>query len=527
MKQKLPRYEMHKYWGKKPSKDLKELIEKYSSIGDIVLDPFAGYGVFVCESFLSNRNAIGNDLNPVSNFIQKQLLAENINLKIFEKNISDILEDLKPISDYWYETYCPNCGERAQIISTLRSKDGTPLMNKIKCSCSRRAIESEISSNQKRDLLLKEKTAKQIKHPSSKLIKNGRISAFEGMTTDDLFPTRALQCQSALFEQINRMDTDDIRNLSLFTFTSNLANCSKLVPPIKTRGAMAPGAWMTGFYIGETYIEQNVFHYFKNRVQKTIKGKEDFYQELRKSEIPSISQAVTEDDFKPKHRGYLITNYDAKNLGFKTGSIDYIFTDPPYGDTVPYFEQSSLWNTWLENNVDFTNEIVISDSKQRQKTASSFSIDIEKSISEIYRILKEGGYFSITYHSLSGEEWYALTKACLENGFIMEECSWLTQKTFAPRQLNRKKTVKGDILITLKKPRVKPYLRSLNKQEIETFIINISYQKLREEKLNTNDLYIEILQGIFSNHIIFEKVNFLDVLASSFEIDDEGYWSLK
>ncbi len=31
---------MHKYWGKKPSSDLKELIDKYSNQGDTVLDTF-------------------------------------------------------------------------------------------------------------------------------------------------------------------------------------------------------------------------------------------------------------------------------------------------------------------------------------------------------------------------------------------------------------------------------------------------------------------------------------------------------
>ena len=78
-KQKLPRYEMHKYWGKKPANELDKLIEKYSKVGDIVMDPFAGYGVFVSESYLKGRNAIGNDLNPASVFIQKNL---NINTTI-------------------------------------------------------------------------------------------------------------------------------------------------------------------------------------------------------------------------------------------------------------------------------------------------------------------------------------------------------------------------------------------------------------------------------------------------------------
>ena len=72
-KQKRDRYEMHKYWGKKPSNNLKALIEKYSREGDTILDPFSGYGVFCCEAYLLNRNVISNDLNPIANF-QKSLI---------------------------------------------------------------------------------------------------------------------------------------------------------------------------------------------------------------------------------------------------------------------------------------------------------------------------------------------------------------------------------------------------------------------------------------------------------------------
>ena len=45
------------------------------------------------------------------------------------------------------------------------------------------------------------------------------------------------------------------------------------MPPIKSRGDMAPGAWMTGFYTGNTYLENSVLKYFENRFLKILKGK--------------------------------------------------------------------------------------------------------------------------------------------------------------------------------------------------------------------------------------------------------------
>ena len=525
MKQKMARYEMHKYWGKKPSKDLLQLIEKYSDEGDILLDPFAGYGVFVCEAYLNGRNAIGNDLNPSSTFIQKQLLNSEIDLDLFETEIKKVLLDNESSQNHWYSVNCPKCGKESQVVATLRSKSNIPLMNKVKCSCTRSAIEYELSDEESKKILNLEENLNIDEHPSRKLIRNGRISALDNMTTDDLFTIRTLQCHTRLLNSINLIENEAIRNLAKLAFTSNLANCSRLVPPIKSRGPMAPGAWMTGFYVGETYLENNVYHYFKNRVAKIISGKQDFFEQ--KSRLDGLEDRGHVDEIKSfdrNSRGYLVTSYDTKELGFPDNSIDYIFTDPPYGDSVPYFEQSAIWNTWLGHSVDYENEVVISDSKNREKRAVNFTTEISHCIHEIYRVLKIDSYFSITFHSISGSEWYALTKACLEAGFSLDDIQWLTQKTFAPRQLNRKKTVKGDVLITFRKRSKKPKLKQLDKCETENLIYTEATKILNIESCNTNDIYIAILTKVFSDHILFEEINFIDELMKSFHIDDDGYW---
>ena len=66
-------------------------------------------------------------------------------------------------------------------------------------------------------------------YPTNELINNSRISAKKGMRINDLFSKRALICQSYLFDLINKIDDSPEKNLLLFSFTSNLANCSKLV----------------------------------------------------------------------------------------------------------------------------------------------------------------------------------------------------------------------------------------------------------------------------------------------------------
>ena len=516
-------YEMHKYWGKKPSNQLAALIDRYSSPGDIVLDPFAGYGVFVCEAYIKGRNAIGNDLNPFSSFMQQCLLSADIQLDKFEKKIAQVLHGLEDVSRFWYGVACPLCSSRANVLASLRCRQGKVLRHRLRCSCQGTSFEVSCDFG----LVDKEFAATVPNHPVGDLILNGRINVKRPMTTDDLFPIRALICHSLLFSRLQKIQDQTVRRFALLAFSSNLANCSKLVPPISTRGPMYPGAWMTGFYIGKTFIENNVFHYFGNRIAKVVAGKRAFLQQESQEDLLCTQKQVSNiRNFTNRSRGYLICNHDAKRLPFPENSVDYVFTDPPYGDSVPYFEQSILWNTWLGHTVDYSQEIVISNSKSRAKNSHSFGTDIARAIVEVYRVLKQEGFFSLTFHSISGVEWYALTKACLQSGFFLVKWEWLTQKTFSPRQLNRKKTVKGDVLMTFQKRPSKPKTTDLNLEETISLVLSKATAVLGTGKKNTNDLFMEILQEMFSNHFVFTQVSFLGILSEHFYLDKNGFWHL-
>jgi len=523
---KQARYEMHKYWGKKPPEQLKSLLDEYSKEGDIVLDPFAGYGVFIGEAFINKRNAIANDLNPAACFIQKQLLVSEIDIEELANIASNIIHSLENVDKFWNTISCPLCNEDAKIIVTLRHNNNNPTKCKIKCSCTKRMIEHQLSNTEISKLLKKEKEEIIPEHPVSSIMHNSRISAKKNMNTDDLFTIRTLSMHISLLNKINELEDKVYRDLLLLAFTANLANCSRLVPPIKSRGDMAPGTWMTGFYVGETYLENSVLHYFKNRVVKLISGKKDFLKQLNDNSIKkSDYQASSIAEIKKNKLNYLLNNADTKKLPYPNNSIDYIFTDPPYGDSVPYFEQSIIWNTWLNLSVDYTNEVVISDSKERNKKSQSFSEDMELCISEIYRVLKINKYFSITFHSISGAEWYAILNGCLKNNFILHKMEWLTQKTFTPRQLNRTKTVKGDMLITFKKGKNKNKHILLSKEETESLIIKITEKLLHSNNLaDTNTIYMALLQEFFSEHLIIENINIINILTNNFSINEAGLW---
>ena len=509
-KQKRDRYEMHKYWGKKPSNNLKALIEKYSREGDTILDPFSGYGVFCCEAYLLNRNVISNDLNPIANFINRQLLSKEFDLEKLSKEWKIIKKQFEPFVNKWYELNLGN--EVVQLINILRDRHNNPIKARFKRSTTQKIEEVSLSTKQINDFInFENKQLIEDWYPTTYLIENSRISAKKGMTIANLFTKRTLACHARLLKLIEVESSGKEQQLLKLAFTANLANCSKLVPPIKSRGEMSQGAWMTGFYIGETYLENNVLKYFENRLEKVIKGKKDYLNFFKQNSSNNYKNT------------YTITQYDAKSLKINSESIDYIFTDPPYGDAVPYFEQSIIWNSWLRLEPEYKNEIVISDSKLREKRIINFEEEINKAFSEIRRVLKLSAYFSLTYHSISGLEWRAITNACVQNGFEMVSFEWLVQKTFTPRQINRYKSIKGDVLVTFRKsPSIK--FITLNENETEIFFKKELKNWLSKTPLDTNEIFLKIMKLIFSKKIIIGNVDIFNILIENFHFTQDNKW---
>src|SRR3989344_4982627 len=64
-------HDFHPYFAAYPPELVSRILNKYSNIGDVFLDPFMGGGSSIVEGFKLKRDSIGVDISPLSKFISE------------------------------------------------------------------------------------------------------------------------------------------------------------------------------------------------------------------------------------------------------------------------------------------------------------------------------------------------------------------------------------------------------------------------------------------------------------------------
>lgn len=137
------------------------------------------------------------------------------------------------------------------------------------------------------------------------------------------------------------------------------------------------------------------------------------------------------------------------NVSLPDQSIDYVFTDPPFGGNIPYAEINFINEAWLDNYTDRTEEVIVSD--DQDKALPEYQQLMTAALSELRRILKPRGKATLVFHSATAEVWNALQAAYQDAGFGVE-CAGVLDKTQGSfKQVTTAGAVRGDPLLLLGK----------------------------------------------------------------------------
>lgn len=154
------------------------------------------------------------------------------------------------------------------------------------------------------------------------------------------------------------------------------------------------------------------------------------------------------------------------NTLIQSNSVDYIFTDPPFGDNLMYSELNSLWESWLKVFTNNRTEAIIN--KTQKKGLHEYQELMEKCFSEMYRILKPGRWMTVEFHNSKNAVWNAIQEAILKAGFVIANVRTLDKKQGSFKQVTTTTAVKQDLVISAYKPKegfVKRFLKEAGTEE--------------------------------------------------------------
>jgi len=160
------------------------------------------------------------------------------------------------------------------------------------------------------------------------------------------------------------------------------------------------------------------------------------------------------DSFRLLHgsrSAVIVHNSTSEKMQLKPNSVDYIFTDPPFGAYIPYAELNQINEHWLGKTTDRAREVIVSPSQS--KGVPEYGAMMANVFKDISRVLKPEGLATVVFHSAHSEIWRALTQAYTSAGFTVEATSVLDKIQASFKQVVSTVSVKGDPLLLLSKRR--------------------------------------------------------------------------
>ena len=189
------------------------------------------------------------------------------------------------------------------------------------------------------------------------------------------------------------------------------------------------GAMPNVLYVPSTVAERNIISLLRSKLSDICK----IYEESKVKE------------------NVLIQNCSATNTGIPDNSIDYIFTDPPFGANINYSEMNYIWESWLGVKTNTVQEAIMN--RAQHKTLLEYQQLMTDAFTEFYRVLKPGRWMTVEFHNSLNAVWNAIQEGLQRAGFIIADVRTLDKKQGTFKQMTSTGAVKQDLVISAYKPR--------------------------------------------------------------------------
>ncbi len=499
-----PIYNAHSYHTKVPPQGIVPYILHYTDPGDLILDPFCGSGMTGVAALMcahppaealrmvpgaqaGPRAAVLNDLSPAATHIAYNYCTP-VDVDALKREFARIQAAVKEEFDWLYGTTCDRCGGPATIQYTIWSdvlacarcgeeltlwdvavdRASGAVREKFTCpTCGKEQAKRETRWLRSVPVLTHYEChgacrPKRAEHPTTEAEKQ-RIAEIEAAEIPYWHPTTPFREQDwEMWRGVHR--DHGITDISKFYTKRNLWALARLWHEIQTTPANLMPAMKFAFTgVAVTSSLMNT-HHLGGQARPRIGT-------LYIASL--VNEASVGNLLRGKSRSQpllfsMMQSFERNAVAFRTGTasnleeiggatIDYIFTDPPFGSNIFYADCNLLWESWLGQFTDQSQEAVVHVKHRDKNTLPDYARLMTESFREMHRVLKPGRWASVVFHNSDDRIWQVILDAAEAAGFELAEVNSFDKQQLSFKGIRGAKGLERvtnkDIVLNLRKPR--------------------------------------------------------------------------
>lgn len=576
-------YRAYSYHTQVPHKAIQQYIKHYTNESDLVLDCFCGTGMTGVAAQETNRRGVLLDLSPYATFISSSCNNPNFDKKIIKEYIKIVINELHSECDWLYITQPTNnksiYGTKQKGI--IKYTVWTDFLICPYCNNDFSLWKASVEETPEKRIQMKTFSCPHCNAElSTRTLKKSTIKQFDSATGIE---SSVVKREAVLlFYTVGKKTFEKVPDAFDFDLLNNINEieipCWFPVNKMSEHDGAWGDTWRRGVHEGITHVH----HFF---IKRSLYVLSKYYDIVMKNIKPvvyrnlfinallaSIPRASIQNRYMPeygnRHVGVLsgtlyiphfceenniinalerrlkkmekgtlskksvtiISCQSATNTNIPDNSIDYIFTDPPFGDNLMYSELNFTRESWMKIFTNNKDEAIISVTQNKQ--LEDYTNLMIAALKDYYRVLKPNRWITVEFHNSRASVWNGIQEALTRAGFIISQVSVLDKKKGTIKQLSCIGAVEKDLVINAYKPATdfsERFLKIAGEgMEFDFIAQQLEHLPIRPNIERTDKmLYSKMLAHYVENgfKIKYNSTNFYKSMSDNFtELD--GYWFL-
>ena len=243
-----------------------------------------------------------------------------------------------------------------------------------------------------------------------------------------LFQPRATHALAALWRRAEACQDARLRSALLFFVEQAIWNLTVL-NAYRPTGFSQNQQWFKGvYYVPSQHSECSPPYILRGKLKR-----------LTKVFAPTPAPATPT----------MLSTADCSSDGLPADSIDYVFTDPPFGENIFYADLNYLVESWHRARTRTDAEAIVD--RPKGKEIADYQRLMQRCFEAYRRVLKPGRWITVVFHNSRNAIWNAIQEAMLAAGFVVADVRTLDKQQGSYRQVTST-AVKQDLVISAYKP---------------------------------------------------------------------------